>query len=852
MWEELWSIHGLLAVLRWFLMPGTHLPSLQHAASEAVHAASNWVSGSAISDLTNSASVVAEEDFDALKYVDPLIGSANGGNVFVGATLPYGMAKASPDTNSSSNQGGFTLDGNPVTGFSTMHDSGTGSQPSLGNFPLFAYTTCPSGQVNECAFPKKSRAQYGYFDDNDVIAQPGLFNITLKTGIRVEMTTTERASLIRFNFPQSGKPLILQDLTDLGDTRQDNATIRVNRRTGRIRGQARFQPSFGSGNYILYFCTDFRGADILDTGIFADSRATTEVKNLTISRSINGYPLPGGAFVRFKSADKPITARVATSFISEARACSHGETEIPDFNFARVSVEAKAIWRRKLSPIKINTTRVDESFARNFYSGIYRTMINPQNYTGENPLWRSREPYWDSFYCLWDSFRSQIPFLIIIDPTSVAQMVRSLIDTYSHLGWLPDCRMSLCKGFTQGGSNADNVLADAYVKNITEGIDWNLGYKAVVKDAEQEPFDWSVSGRGGLDSWKRLGYIPVQDFDFKGFGTLTRSVSRTLEYSYNDFCIAQMANSMGRGSDREKYLQSSSNWQNLYKKDQKSSFFNGTDTGFRGFFEPKYLNQTWAYQDPLSCSNLDGQSVCSLQNNGPETFESSLWEYGFFVPHDQGTLIDTYGGPDAFVRRLNFLHEQNITYIGNEPAFLTVFQYHYAGRPGLSAKRAHSYIPSFFSAEPAGLPGNDDSGAMGSFLAFSMMGLFPNPGQDVYLIIPPFFESVEITHPQTGLTARVRNINFDPKYRNIYIQSATLNGEPYRKNWVNHKFFTEGQELVLTLGRRESNWGTRVRDLPPSVGAYRGFNRTFPSNRTRIVDTTYKGEFGDLGKDSGM
>ncbi|WQF82189.1 Putative glycosyl hydrolase family 92, alpha-1,2-mannosidase [Colletotrichum destructivum] len=858
MWEELWSIHGLLALFRWFLMPGTHLPSIHSAASHAAHAASNWVSGSTIAatavtadlaNLTNSATVLAADDFDALQYVDPLIGSTNGGNVFVGATLPYGMAKASADTNSTSNQGGFTLDGSPVTGFSTMHDSGTGGQPSLGNFPLFAYTTCPSGVINWCTFPKKSRAQYGYFDKNDVIAKPGLFNITMRTGIRVEMTTTERASLIRFNFPQAGQPLILQDLSDLGDTRQDNASISVDSKTGRIRGRARFQPSFGSGTYVLYFCTDFRGADILDSGIFADSRASTEVKNLTISRSINGYPLPGGAFVRFKTATKPITARVATSFISEQRACAHAEREIPDYNFDRVSVEAQAAWRKKLSPIKINTTRVDESFARNFYSGIYRTMVNPQNYTGENPLWDSSEPYWDSFYCLWDSFRSQIPFLVIIDPTSVAEMVRSLIDTYVHLGWLPDCRMSLCKGLTQGGSNADNVLADAFLKNITEGIDWDLGYEAVLKDAEEEPFDWSVNGRGGMDSWKRLGYIPVQDFDVKGFGTMTRSVSRTLEYSYNDFCIAQMADRMGRGTDRDKYIASSGNWRNLYKQDQKSSFFNGTDTGFRGFFEPKFLNQTWAYQNPLNCSNLDGKSVCSLQNNGPETFESSLWEYGFFVPHDQATLIDTYGGPDAFVRRLNFLHDQNITYIGNEPSFLTVFQYHYAGRPGLSAKRAHSYIPSFFSAEPAGLPGNDDSGAMGSFLAFAMMGLFPNPGQDVYLIIPPFFESVEITHPQTGKTARIRSTNFDPKYRNIYIQNATLNGQPYRKNWVDHKFFTEGQQLVLTLGRRESNWGTRVRDLPPSLGEYRGFNRTFPSNRTRIVDTTYKSDFGELGHD---
>ena len=172
------------------------------------------------------------------------------------------------------------------------------------------------------------------------------------------------------------------------------------------------------------------------------------------------------------------------------------------------------------------------------------------------------------------------------------------------------------------------MLADAFVKGIKDGIDWDKGYEAVVKDAEVEPYDWSNEGRGGLDSWKALGYIPVQDFDYKGFGTMTRSVSRTLEYSYNDFCISQMAQRLGRAADAEKYAESSGNWQNLYKADQPSAFWNGTDTGFVGFFEPRFLNKTWAYQNPLNCSNLDNSSVCSLQNTGRETFESSLWEYG--------------------------------------------------------------------------------------------------------------------------------------------------------------------------------------------------------------------------------
>lgn len=162
--------------------------------------------------------------------------------------------------------------------------------------------------------------------------------------------------------------------------------------------------------------------------------------------------------------------------------------------------------------------------------------------------------------------------------------------------------MSLNKGYTQGGSNADNVLADAYLKNITEGIDWKLGYEAVVKDAEVEPFDWSVEGRGGLDSWKGLGFIPAQDFDYKGFGTMTRSISRTLEYSYNDFVIATLAKALGgHDADVEKYLKRSTNWQNLYNNSTKSAI-NGTDTGFTGYFQPKYLNQTWGFQDPLDCS----------------------------------------------------------------------------------------------------------------------------------------------------------------------------------------------------------------------------------------------------------
>lgn len=340
-------------------------------------------------------------------------------------------------------------------------------------------------------------------------------------------------------------------------------------------------------------------------------------------------------------------------------------------------------------------------------------------------------------------------------------------------------------------------------------------------------YDWSSRGRGGLDSWHNLGYIPVQDFDYKGFGTMTRSISRTVEYAYNDFTVYQLAHRMMDVSDQDanKYLNRSSNWQNLWKPDQKS-LANNTDTGFVGFLQPRYLNGTWGFQDPLTCSNIDKtNAACSLQPQTGETFEDSIWEYNFFVPHDMGTLVTKFGGPKTFISRLSYMHDKNITVISNEPAFLTVFQYHYGARPGLSSKRAHQYIEQYYTARPDGVPGNDDSGAMGSFATFTMMGLFPNAGQNVYLISAPYFSQISIDNPLTGKTATIRVANFDPKCKDcVFIQSATLNGKDWSRNWLGHEFFSMGMELVLTLGRTESKWGTRVQDLPPSVGPYVGFN----------------------------
>ncbi|KAK2599625.1 hypothetical protein N8I77_011363 [Diaporthe amygdali] len=765
--------------------------------------------------------------FDPLTFVDPLIGSTNGGNVFAGASLPYGLAKAVANVDGQ-NTGGFATDGSNVTGFSSVHDSGTGGNPSLGNFPLFPQVCPDDGDVNSCSFRIGDR-KLPYVNDS-VVARPGYFSVQLQSGIKAEMTVAERTALYRFDFSSAlgdggngsagAHPLILLDLTDLWQSRQ-NASIKVDPDTGRMTGNGTFLPSFGAGSYVMHFCVDFFGGDIYEDGVWVNNRAGTEPKDLFVTRGFNLFYLEAGGWARFSGlTDNIVTARMGISFISSEQACSSAESEIPDptENFDALVSTAQSAWRQKLSPVSIDAGGASDDLQTSFWSGIYRAMMSPQNYTGENPHWDSGIPYFDSYYCIWDSFRVQHPLLTIIDPAAQTQMVNSLLDIYRHEGWLPDCHMSLCNGWTQGGSNADVVLADAYVKNLSATIDWNHALEAITKDAEVEPLEWSKHGRGGLASWKSLGYIPYLDFDPAGFGTNSRSISRTLEYSYNDFNLATLAQGLGRSDLYDKYLARSTNWQALWREDQ-TSLINGNDTGFTGFFQPKYANGTWGYQDPIACSTLAG--FCSLTTNPSETFEASIWQYQFLVAHDTAGLISLMGGDEAFVARLSYFHGSALADISNEPVFSTVWLYHYAGRPGLSTTRIHGYIPGSFTATPAGLPGNDDSGAMGSFLFFSMLGLFPVAGQDVYLLSAPFFRSVSVTHPLTGKTATVKVVEgWDSAYESIYIQNVTVNGQPWTKSWIGHEAFTEGWTIEMSLGTSESaTWGRALEDRPPSYAA---------------------------------
>lgn len=344
-----------------------------------------------------------------LRYIDPLIGTANGGHVFPGATVPYGMAKPVADSvDRRENAAGFVQDLSLIRGFSQLHDSGTGGSPSLGNFPVFVHPGCPGDDITLCSFAAQSRPVMRW--PYSAVARPGFFSLRLKNSVKAEMTASHRASLYRFSFPdrenaENGvgipveySPVVLIDLQDLDNTRHGGGTT-VDPRTGRITGSGEFRPSFGAGQYSAHFCADVKGAKIRATGTFMGDKPDADRQVLEQDDDAK-FRVPtgsAGAWIQFERPPKDeVMVRVGMSFLSREQACRNAEKEIPKFDFEGTVRQAEDAWAAKMSVIEVDETDIDPSLLVTFWSGLYRTMISPQDYTGENQLWDSKEPYFDS------------------------------------------------------------------------------------------------------------------------------------------------------------------------------------------------------------------------------------------------------------------------------------------------------------------------------------------------------------------------------------------------------------------------------------------------------------------------
>lgn len=726
-------------------------------------------------------------------YVDPRIGSEGLGRVFVGPSHPYGMVKPSPDCTPSPNSGWLPMP-ERVDGFSQVHVSGTGGGPKYGNILLMPFDS-PDGMSRTVHYDTRSyeNISLGYYDtrlhDSD---------------IRVEITTAPRASVYRIAYPadrrvkglavDAGFFLGYEPVPDAREAQQlVGSQIEIDGDHA-IKGYSRVRGGWNDGRaYTVYFYAT-TSVPFVETATWRNDAiggATYRVDTGT----------PTGALVRFPQAADTVTVRVGISFLSELKARQNCLEQVAGKSFERVHAELLDAWEELLGRVRLDPSTPDP-LRRMFYTALYHTMIMPVDRTGECPLWNDPMPYYDDYYAIWDTYRSSMPLITLLDPDRQRDIVNSMLTIYRRDGYMPDARSGNANGRTQGGSNAEVVLADALVKGL-DGIDWDLALEAMLKDAEVAPGGKEeAEGRGGLRDYIELGYVP--------HGT-PRAGNRTVEYSLCDYAISVVADSLGLDDLRDRYLRQSGNWRNLWRADYEQD-------GVRGFIMPRDRQGRWLDSIPFG----HGPEPRPRYVYTPTTFEgpwytpwwsmffyeASSWEYSLSIPHDVPGLIGACGGPEAMQSRLDTFFDHGYFNVNNEPSFLTPCLYHWLGKPHLTSQRVAQIIADNYSDSPDGLPGNDDSGAMSSWLAFHIMGLYPNAGHDYYLIHSPMVKSSVITL-SNGRQFTIKALNFNPD-KNPYIVGASLNGRPYDRSTVCHSDIMAGGVLELTMGPKPGTWGIKM------------------------------------------
>ncbi|KAJ7624866.1 glycoside hydrolase family 92 protein [Roridomyces roridus] len=771
---------------------------------------------------------------DPLSHVNLFIGTLNGGNVFPGATVPHGMVKVGMDTDGNNFAGYDPRPEFNVTGFSQLHQSGTGGAVPLSNFKLFPIPECFA--FEQCLTTIASRKTLrNILPDGtpDDFASPGYFSTNLSTGVRVELAATRRTGLHRYTFPaNSTTPRILLDVTNDGQVSGIMPTLNIDHTTGRMKASGNFATSFGPGRYNAYTCVDFQGEGYSFKGPteWGPYKINYPDKNgVDLAQHYYSYGSEYGGLLSFppnpNGGPSTILARVGISLISTAQACKNAESEIDDFDFDRVVSDAEGQWRDILSRVDVDTEGVDAEMVELLYSSLYRTHIVPGDYTGENPGWKSSEPYYDAFYCNWDTYRTLFPLMSLHDPENFARIVRGMIDIQKHEGWLPEAREAGQPQFIQGGSNGDPILAEFFVKFSDHasalGVSADDLYNALLADAENTPENWNIQGRQA-DVWKALGYIP-SDTTYPG-GANTKQVSRALEYAFDDFSISQVAKILGKKADATKYVSRAQNYHNSWNPN--ITVPDVTDVQIAGFFQPRFANGTWNYTDPRHCSvNDPTKATCFLNAIRRDGFyESSPIVYSQYVPQDTANLIELQGGNERFIERLNWIFDQNYFDSTDEPSQQIPFMYHYANAPGLSTQRSRQVIATWFNTSLSGLPGNDDSGAMASYVIFYLAGLYPLPATKQFLLSSPYFPRISFYNPLFKTTTTIKTINFVANPANgtggtVFVKSVKVNGKPYKSScYLEWDVFTSGSTVELEVTDDINvQCGNGKNALPPSL-----------------------------------
>ncbi|KAH7311340.1 glycosyl hydrolase [Stachybotrys elegans] len=751
------------------------------------------------------ACVASGQSEDLTKYVRTDTGSIDGGNTFPGVTWPLGMVKLGPDLeNGADSYSGYQPNGN-FTGFSMLHESGTGGAPKYGvvsQLPLIGSITNPLDNLHD------TRA-------SPDVTEVGYYRSSLGSGIVVELAARTRGGLYRYTFPNGtmdrnivvdvshvlpsyrGQGLGQNYLGGQIDIKEDDEQIHYEGYGIYDNGWNRAAP------WRVYFCGYFDTPVAYQT-FLSDGRTSdvlVEYGNKTTYESAEAR-LGAVFFVK----NTVVQSRVGVSFISSEQACRNIQEQIPaGTSLETVRDMTKSAWNTDVLS-KFTTTDTNETMKTQLYTAMYFTSLLPTNKTGENPLWESSEPYYDDIFTFWDTFRCTTSLLHVLQPEAYEEFIRSLIDVWRHEGYVSDARSSNWNGAVQGGSNSDNVMADAFVKGVRGKIDWNDGFAAMVKNAEvtppndddsRDPSGSVKEGRGALPDWIEHGFITPN---------FTRSVSRAIEYAANDFALSQVAHGLDNATAAAKYLVRSRNWRNQWNP-------NMTALGHTGFLGPRDLDD-FLDQDPMSCGG------CYW---GDYYYQGLPWEYSFNAHHDIAEIVSLVGGRDRFIDRLEKLFTPGLIdgnaqfgntmfNPGNEPSFGTPYLYNFVNRQDLSVRRSRHVAKSYYRPTPDGLPGNSDAGAMESWLLWNMIGLYPLTGQTTFLIGSPWFQDLTI-HLAEGKELHISSSGGSEE--RFYVQSMKVNGEDWNKSWLAWAdVFENGGTMEFVLGDIPTNWTTGP--LPPS------------------------------------
>lgn len=779
---------------------------------------------------------------DYTKYVNPFIGTGGHGHTFPGATLPFGFVQLSPDTRVDNWDGssGYHYSDSIIYGFSHTHLSGTGI-PDYADI-LFA----PYISEKDLYYAKPEDTKNGYaskFSHENEKAEAGYYSVLLEDeNILAEMTATKRVGLHRYTFPEkTDNAKFTLDLEWRDELLKSTITHIGNKRIEGFRRSKSW-----AKDQIVYFTAEFSKPFTYKK--WQGKCPPVDPKLKHCGKDIH-------TVLKFNvEKDEQILLKVAISPVSIEGAGKNLEAELNHWDFEKVRNDAKKGWNKELS--KIEVSGGTDAQLTNFYTALYHTNIQPNiyqdvdgNYLGlDKKIHTAPKDTNYTVFSLWDTFRAAHPLYTIIDEKRTVDFINTFIRHYEQGGKLPVWELSANEENTMIGYHAVSVIADAMAKGI-KGFDYEKAFEAAKHSSELDI--------EGLDAYRKRGYISMEDEQ--------ESVSRTLEYAYNDYCIAVMAKILlenGREKitrrnfydffiadgnptksklyetvlrpkeDYEKHLKRSQFYKNLFDKQT-------------GFMRPKQ-NGNWI--SPFAPNDVTFHFT-----------EGNSWQYSFFVPHDVSGLMSLHGGKKEFAEKLDALFTTDSNLIGrdqpditgligqyahgNEPSHHIAYLYNYADEPWKTQKLVRQIMDEFYKSTPDGLIGNEDCGQMSAWYILSAMGFYQvNPSVPVYAFGTPIFESVKI-NLENGKTFMIKAANVSDE--NIYVKSAKLNGKDYHKSFFTHQDLQNGGTLEFEMSDKPvKDWFTespvsKVKNDFPPVPTIEG-KRVFEDKTDVVISTPEK------------